>query len=129
MCSRRFTLPICGSETDQVHALCVVEYTLRMVPLSLSLLIWVLSPCAPSTASSPLRLNSTPSLLFLTLYVLFLFFFFKIIFLILFLNTVCEHQLPHSVCEISSGFSVCYCTFFLISYFPFNLACLTGAQV
>uniref|UniRef100_A0A7N2L8H8 Uncharacterized protein n=1 Tax=Quercus lobata TaxID=97700 RepID=A0A7N2L8H8_QUELO len=34
MCSRRFTLPICGSETDQVHALCVVEYTLRMVPLS-----------------------------------------------------------------------------------------------
>ena len=28
------------------------------------------------TASSPLHLNSTPSLLFLTLYVLFLFFFF-----------------------------------------------------
>lgn len=32
-------------------------------------------------------------------------------------------------CEISSGFSACNCTFFLISYFPFNLACLTGAQV
>ncbi|KAK7860067.1 rrna-processing protein fcf1, partial [Quercus suber] len=33
----------------------------------LSLLIWVSSPCAPSIASSLLRLSSTPSLLFLTL--------------------------------------------------------------
>ena len=68
-------------------------------------------------------------LAFLNTICAFSLFFFKIIFLILFLNTVCEHQLPHSVCEISSGFSVCYCTFFLISYFPFNLACITGAQV